>query len=99
MMKAAMKVRSMPRPAIEKITVSFDGTWFTRGFSSLYCAGAVIEWESGLVLDYEVLSLYCQVSTIYFTIFYFYTFSRYVLRTSLPETKGNSGMKNTGANV
>ena len=71
MMKAAMKVRSMPRPAIEKITVSFDGTWLTRGFSSLYCAGAVIEWESGLVLDYEVLSLYCQVSIRKYTLQFF----------------------------
>ena len=44
------------------IAVSFDGTWLTRGFCSLYGIGAVIEVQSGLVIDFVVLSLYCGVS-------------------------------------
>ena len=42
------------------ISVSFDGTWQKRGFTSLYGVGVVIEVTTGLVIDFEVLSKYCH---------------------------------------
>ena len=42
------------------ITVSFDGTWQKRGFSSHHGAGVAIEVQTGLVIDFEVLSTYCH---------------------------------------
>jgi hypothetical protein len=42
------------------ITISFDGTWHKRGHSSHYGVGVVIDYTTGLVLDAEVLSNYCQ---------------------------------------
>lgn len=42
------------------ICVSFDGTWHKRGHTSHYGVGAVIDVLTGLVVDYEVLSTYCQ---------------------------------------
>ena len=44
------------------IAVTFDGSWQKLGHSSHYGLGAVIELETGLVLDYEAYSLYCHVS-------------------------------------
>ncbi|KAL8589053.1 hypothetical protein ACOMHN_055066 [Nucella lapillus] len=45
-------------------TVSFDGTWHKRGFTSNYGVGIVIDVMTGLVLDYEVLSKYCHACTL-----------------------------------
>ena len=42
------------------LTVSFDGSWMTRGHKSLYGIGCVVDVFTGLVLDMAVLSLYCQ---------------------------------------
>lgn len=42
------------------ITISYDGSWQKRGFTSLYGIGCIIEVETGLVVDYHVLSKYCQ---------------------------------------
>ena len=42
------------------ITVSFDGTWMTRGHKSKYGLGCVIEIETGLVIDFVIMSLYCH---------------------------------------
>ena len=42
------------------LTVSFDGSWMTRGHKSLYGIGCVVDVASGLVLDMAVLSLYCH---------------------------------------
>ena len=42
------------------ISVSYDGSWHTRGHRSHYGIGAVIELQTGLVLDYEVLSTFCR---------------------------------------
>ncbi|XP_077494020.1 uncharacterized protein LOC144104733 [Amblyomma americanum] len=41
------------------ISVSFDGSWMTRGHSSRIGVGAVIELFTGLVLDYVVFSNFC----------------------------------------
>ena len=42
------------------ITVSFDGTWQKRGHASMLGVAAVIDVVTGLVVDYEVLSMYCH---------------------------------------
>ena len=42
------------------ITVSFDGTWQKRGHMSMHGVAAVIDIMTGLVVDYEVLSMYCH---------------------------------------
>ena len=41
------------------VTVSSDGTWQRRGFSSLFGITFVIEHETKKILDYEVLSKFC----------------------------------------
>ena len=42
------------------LMVSFDGSWMTRGHSSLYGIGCIVEVVTGLVIDFTILSLYCQ---------------------------------------
>jgi len=54
---------SIDENGIIDITVSYDGTWMTRGFKSLYGAGCVVDVITGLVLDFSVKSLYCQTCT------------------------------------
>lgn len=56
-------------PSIElgdiiNIAVSFDGSWHKRGFTSIYGLGCVIDLLTGYVIDYEVLSKYCQQCSI-----------------------------------
>jgi hypothetical protein len=46
--------------AIINISVSFDGTWQKRGFTSHYGIGVCIDIFTGLVIDFEVLSSYCH---------------------------------------
>ena len=45
------------------IAVSYDGSWHKRGHTSLYGIGCVIDLLTGYVLDYEVLSKFCQACT------------------------------------
>ena len=42
-----------------QLSVSYDGTWKTRGFHSLFGVGFIIEVVTGLVIDYAVRSKYC----------------------------------------
>lgn len=46
-------------PVID-ISVSFDGTWHKRGYTSLHGVGVCIDVLTGLVIDYEILSKYCH---------------------------------------
>ncbi|KAJ4447262.1 hypothetical protein ANN_09266, partial [Periplaneta americana] len=46
-------------PEISDISVSFDVTWLTRGHSSMYGVGSVIDLLTGFVLDYTVMSKHC----------------------------------------
>ncbi|XP_070202967.1 uncharacterized protein [Littorina saxatilis] len=46
------------------ISVSFDGTWQKRGFTSLYGVGVAIDVLTGLVVDFHVLSKYCHACRI-----------------------------------
>lgn len=41
------------------ITVTCDGTWSKRGFTALYGVVVVASWDSGQVLDCEILTKYC----------------------------------------
>jgi hypothetical protein len=43
-----------------KFTVSFDGTWAKRGFTSLFGVFFMMSVDTGEVLDYHVLSKSCQ---------------------------------------
>ncbi|XP_033609282.1 uncharacterized protein LOC117282699 [Cryptotermes secundus] len=52
---------SLSEDDIIDITVSYDGTWQKRVFSSLYGIGAVIDVLTGLVIDFEVMSKYCDI--------------------------------------
>lgn len=45
---------------IVKMEVTTDGSWHERGHKSNFGIGAVIEMESGLLLDYEVCSKLCR---------------------------------------
>lgn len=42
------------------IDVSFDGTWMTRGHRSKVGVSFVIECNTGIVVDFEVLSSFCH---------------------------------------
>ena len=43
------------------IAVTTDGTWMRRGFTSLYGVQTLISWDTGKVLDVDVLSKYCPM--------------------------------------
>lgn len=45
---------------LKNIAVTVDGTWMHRGFSSMYGIVFAIAWEIGKVVDFCVLSQYCQ---------------------------------------
>ena len=42
------------------VSVSFDGTWAKRGFTSNHGVGFVISTDTGKVLDYSVVSKACS---------------------------------------
>ncbi|GFY18365.1 uncharacterized protein TNCV_2395942 [Trichonephila clavipes] len=45
---------------IADLSVSFDGTWLTRGHTSLIGVGCVIDMLTGYVVDFEVKSKVCR---------------------------------------
>ena len=53
-------VKSGSNDSIVDTTISCDGTWQRRGFSSFNRAVVCISVDTGRVLDAEVLSRYCQ---------------------------------------
>ena len=52
-------VHGLQEDDILDIIVTCDGTWSKRGFTALYGVVVVASWETGQVLDCEVLSKYC----------------------------------------
>lgn len=66
--KARARVREYCRRENNELTeesvidlaVSFDGSWHKRGFTSNYGVGSVIHIDTGLVIDYCVLSKFCR---------------------------------------
>lgn len=59
MMKAALE-ETLLSDNSQNITVSGDGTWKSRGFSSKIGVCTLIGAESGKVIDVEVLSSFCK---------------------------------------
>ncbi|EFN60639.1 hypothetical protein EAG_00548, partial [Camponotus floridanus] len=51
---------SVEKGQLEGLTVSGDGSWRKRGFSSLYGFASLIGWFSGKVIDICVKSKYCK---------------------------------------
>ena len=51
---------SIDESGVMDLMVSFDGSWMNRGHSSLYGIRCVVEMVTGLVIDFTILSLYCQ---------------------------------------
>lgn len=49
---------------IYDICVSYDGTWQKRGHASLFGIGIVIDILTGLVVDFEIVSKYCQACIV-----------------------------------
>ena len=43
------------------IAVTTDGTWMKRGFTSLYGVQTCISWNTGKVLDEDILSKHCSL--------------------------------------
>lgn len=45
------------------VAVTCDGTWSKRGFDAIILYGimAVIAWETGQVLDFEIMNKYCRI--------------------------------------
>lgn len=62
MKKAAQeeKEKSQENGQADGITVSGDGSWRKRGFSSLFGVTSLIGWFSGKIIDVEVKSKYCK---------------------------------------
>ena len=46
---------------VMNISVSYDGSWLTRGHTSQIGLGCVVDLLTGLVIDAHVMSTYCQV--------------------------------------
>ena len=46
------------------MTVRYNGTWQKRGFTARHGVGVAIEVQTGLVVDYEVLSNYCHTCAL-----------------------------------
>lgn len=42
------------------IAVTCDGTWSKRGFTATHGLVVIIAWESGQVIDYEILTKHCD---------------------------------------
>lgn len=54
------KALSTEKGQMNGITVSGDGTWLKRGFSSLFGLVSLIRWNSGKVVDIVIKSKYCK---------------------------------------
>jgi hypothetical protein len=56
-----IKIRSKKEQKIMNTTVSIDGTWKRRGHVSNFGIVYIIDVQSGLCIDYEVMSLLCEL--------------------------------------
>lgn len=67
MKKAAQEEKRMAqeRGQNDDITVSGDGSWHKRGFSSLHGIASLIGWFTGKVIDIIVKSKYCKVCELW----------------------------------
>ena len=61
MRKAARELRGdVGEEVVVDVKVTCDGTWQKRGHQNLYGVVVVASWDTGKVLDIEVLSKHCQ---------------------------------------
>lgn len=60
--KAYMEIENLPLDykGPMDISVSYDGSWQKRGFTSKNGVGCCVEVLTGMVIDYEVLTKYCR---------------------------------------
>ena len=58
------KLKGASPNKIIDVKVSVDGTWSKRGFTALYGVVVVASWDTGQVLDYEVLSKHCAACAV-----------------------------------
>lgn len=54
------KINSVTEDDVINISVSYDGTWHKRGFTSNYGVGCVIDMDTGFIIDYCILSKFCR---------------------------------------
>ncbi|KAK4329594.1 hypothetical protein Pmani_000069 [Petrolisthes manimaculis] len=59
----AIKQLHSAKNGVYDIKVIYDGSWQKRGHTSNLAVGEVIEAETGLVIDYETVSKYCEKCT------------------------------------
>ncbi|CAF1172035.1 unnamed protein product [Didymodactylos carnosus] len=59
-----IKYRNNKQNEITDITISLDGTWKKRGHTSNYGVVFITDVQSGCCIDYEVLSLKCEVCSL-----------------------------------
>ncbi|GFS01778.1 hypothetical protein ElyMa_006430500 [Elysia marginata] len=57
---AQVKSLNLADDEILDIAVSYDGSWMTRGHSSMIGIGCVIDVLTGYVVDFHVMSSFCQ---------------------------------------
>ncbi|GFU35773.1 uncharacterized protein TNCV_1083391 [Trichonephila clavipes] len=57
--RSQVKSAYQSNSAITDIDVTFDGTWLTRGHTSLIGVGCVIDLLTGFVMDFEIMSKRC----------------------------------------
>lgn len=57
--------KSCEKGQTEGITVSGDGSWRKRGYSSLYGMTSLIGWRTGKVIDIQVKSKYCKACELW----------------------------------
>lgn len=64
--KAYCDINNTPldEPGPINISVSYDGSWQKRGFTSKNGVGCCVEVVTGLVIDFEVLSKYCRLCEV-----------------------------------
>ncbi|KYN50131.1 hypothetical protein ALC62_00159 [Cyphomyrmex costatus] len=53
-------VENIESQEMTNITVSYDGSWLTRGHTSLLGVGCVIDVLTGYVIDFEIMTKYCH---------------------------------------
>ena len=54
----------MDNAGVIDLTVSYDGTWQKRGFTSHHGVGVINEVQTGLIVDYDVLSNNCHACAL-----------------------------------
>ena len=65
MQDAVEEIRGTGDDEITDASISCDGTWQKRGFTSLNGAVVIISTDTGKVLDVEVMSRYCNACVMH----------------------------------